>query len=438
MEKPKLMLRSNPPPLSASGFPVTHEPKEILDDDELYQQHALDAAMADTSVIYPENPITCPHIDNLKYWKTPTKRDWSMSNEFMRLNAHRRVANGHQFPTLAVKNYPKPKGFKDKPLKTAAELNLDPLLYRYQYLDEKYVTFEPDVGGWNNIRMQFELVLVYALATGRTLVLPNDQPMYLLMEGKAKQNQHGFDDYFPFDWIATRMPVITMKEFLEREGITGRLLMHNTTSSILTKARPGNFTSNRNGAQIHGNQPRPKYKPVVLYPPGNRTEFNCGHRETRWALFAYLRGVGAAPKFQAYHNYIAIPRTSEYNFQEELKRHPRHSKEYARALEIQNRQKVYAGDRKAHYYSAYWQKQKVIHFISRPELGYRLMDHFYTFIFMEDPRMDLFVKRFVRDYVHYVNQLFCKAAVIVNDLLGEAKGGGFSTFHVRRWASLNI
>lgn len=30
----------------------------------------------------------------------------------------------------------------------------------------KYVTFEPDVGGWNNIRMQMELVLVFALVTG--------------------------------------------------------------------------------------------------------------------------------------------------------------------------------------------------------------------------------------------------------------------------------
>jgi len=30
----------------------------------------------------------------------------------------------------------------------------------------KYVTFEPDHGGWNNIRMQMEMVVVFALVTG--------------------------------------------------------------------------------------------------------------------------------------------------------------------------------------------------------------------------------------------------------------------------------
>ena len=44
-------------------------------------------------------------------------------------------------------------------------------------LREKYITFEPDVGGWNNIRMQMEVVLVFALATGRTLVIPPEQAM---------------------------------------------------------------------------------------------------------------------------------------------------------------------------------------------------------------------------------------------------------------------
>jgi len=43
-----------------------------------------------------------------------------------------------------------------------------------------YMTFEPDGGGWNNIRMAMETVVVMAHAMGRTLVIPPGQGMYLL------------------------------------------------------------------------------------------------------------------------------------------------------------------------------------------------------------------------------------------------------------------
>ena len=45
---------------------------------------------------------------------------------------------------------------------------------------ERYLTFEPDGGGWNNIRMAMETVIVMAHAMGRTLVLPPEKRMYLI------------------------------------------------------------------------------------------------------------------------------------------------------------------------------------------------------------------------------------------------------------------
>lgn len=81
----------------------------------------------------------------------------------------------------------------------------------------QYVTFEPDHGGWNNIRMSMEVVLVFAFVTGRTLVLPPEQPMYLLNKGSPKDNKLDFADFFYLHRLKERMPFIEMEEFLEKE-----------------------------------------------------------------------------------------------------------------------------------------------------------------------------------------------------------------------------
>jgi hypothetical protein len=46
----------------------------------------------------------------------------------------------------------------------------------------KYLTFEPDEGGFNNVRMSMEVLIVFAFISGRTLVMPDEYPMYLLGE----------------------------------------------------------------------------------------------------------------------------------------------------------------------------------------------------------------------------------------------------------------
>ena len=67
---------------------------------------------------------------------------------------------------------------------------------------------------------------MFAAATGRILVLPPDQPMYLLDRGKGHQKAHSFADFFPFDYIGKRLQVITMEEFMAREAITGIIILH--------------------------------------------------------------------------------------------------------------------------------------------------------------------------------------------------------------------
>lgn len=269
---------------------------------------------------------------------------------------------------------------------------LSDLNYRTPYADygpqEKYVTFEPDVGGWNNIRMQMELVLVFAYSTGRTLVLPPDQPMYLLNAGKGHQKAHSFADFFPFEHIGKRLPVITMEEFMAREAVTG------------------NLRRNDNGK--------------VQLPPQNKTVFDGTERDDRRSMWFYLRNVSACPHWKSMKEFLVIPPRPHLNVSEG-----------PNAAEYISRRNVFGAGRLPQYYDDKWQNEKVIHFISLPGEGYRLLEHFYTFIHFEDPAMDRLYKRFVRDYVHYIDIIFCKAALIVNDLrrLGN---GSFSSFHIRR------
>ena len=103
-------------------------------------------------------------------------------------------------------------------------------LYRspFQHPGEtKYLTFEPDGGGWNNIRMAMESVIGLSIAMGRTLVMPPQKKMYLLGKGDNKQRKHfSFVDFFPIEEMASEhvgLDVISMKEYLEKEAMTGKL-----------------------------------------------------------------------------------------------------------------------------------------------------------------------------------------------------------------------
>ena len=107
----------------------------------------------------------------------------------------------------------------------------------------KYLTVETDAGGFNNIRQAFELSVVYAALTGRTLVFPPPAGWYLLdfgpmKRGKARKKLRGSreephreltTDFFEiFDEADMRrvLPttgIITFEEFMRREGATLRM-----------------------------------------------------------------------------------------------------------------------------------------------------------------------------------------------------------------------
>ena len=66
----------------------------------------------------------------------------------------------------------------------------------------------------------------------------------------------------------------------------------------------------------------------------------------------------------------------------------------------------------------------------------RWLSHFYAFITFPDASYDRYVKRFVRDNLHYRGDIFCHAYSIVERLQEEAQklfgSPTFYTYHIRR------
>jgi hypothetical protein len=105
-----------------------------------------------------------------------------------------------------------------------------PITPHHDLHHDRYLTYEYDEGGWNNIRMSLECVLVFTHAMGRTLVSPPRQNLYLLdkahkdKKGKMRSGM-GFEDFFDLDLLKSHKGyhIITSEEFLAKEGVTGGL-----------------------------------------------------------------------------------------------------------------------------------------------------------------------------------------------------------------------
>ena len=237
----------------------------------------------------------------------------------------------------------------------------------------KYMTFEPDQGGFNNVRMAFETVAVLAHAMGRTLVLPPPQRMYLLAskDGKNGGRNLEFLDFFPLDH--GDLDVITMKDFLSLE------------------------TNRSAGGR--------------LVPPTNVSYFKPDF-DARLAsgsnLWDYLWTQSIKPKWKTMGTCVVFGPIDSPN--------------------VRN----FCDGRQPVGYSEALQKSWLMHMPARPRLGYRLLTHFYTFIHFAEPDEDRFYKRWVRDRLHYHEDLFCAAAKIIDALRAEFGHDEFSSFHIRR------
>ncbi|KAG7347749.1 GDP-fucose protein O-fucosyltransferase [Nitzschia inconspicua] len=284
----------------------------------------------------------------------------------------------------------------------------------------QYLTFEPDGGGWNNIRMSMETVLTMALAMGRVLVLPPSQKMYLL--GKTNFN---FADFFPLQELAEEhegLEIITMEQFLEE---TMGKLKDTTTQQI-------------------------------VYPPSNkRTKWDGDSNGIKRELGPFLQSIAANPNWDPRHCIAAFPQSKEHrdvkaleqamreimkegvdfkNLHDEYINHPTP----VDASTKHRLREFLAGRDKLCIYDESLQNEYIIHFHgkAKKDVGGRLLVHFYAFLFFQDWKTDLWMKRFVRDHVRYIDEIQCAAARIVSAIrstkLKTSDNGQFDSFHIRR------
>lgn len=296
--------------------------------------------------------------------------------------------------------------------------------------ENKFLTFEPDHGGWNNIRMAMETVLVLAHAMGRTLVLPPEAKMYLLSKGDNKQKKEfTFTDFFHLDSIHDEqdgLDIITMEEFLEKQALSNNLIDYITKKAI--------------------------------QPPGGRTNWNGEDLKQLWA---YLRRVGhVSTDWDPTQCTAAIPASKGPNDVSELERIMKQINAENINLEsfvgkpvqvdasaIERLKENACERKKICIYDEEMQSARLIHFQTglhvESKQKLRLLTHFYSFVFFQDWKQDLWSKRFVRDHMRYADEIMCAAAKVVDAMQSKAKinensgeekskNGEYDALHVRR------
>lgn len=77
---------------------------------------------------------------------------------------------------------------------------------------EKIITWEWDCGGFNNIRMQFEIMFGLSVIYDRTLVLPPVQKWYLMPEDEPCNIQ----SFYQLDILRSVYPIITAEEWFQK------------------------------------------------------------------------------------------------------------------------------------------------------------------------------------------------------------------------------
>jgi len=136
---------------------------------------------------------------------------------------------------------------------------------------DKYLTFEYDAGGWNNIRMGLECLVVLGHVLRRTVVLPPPQPLYLIANNYHQRRDFGFADFLNVTLLGSHggWRTLSMDQFLATKvkgapiNAKGRSIwkaVSQASDATLPPVGPRFATFSREGRDAPQTW-EPKYKP---------------------------------------------------------------------------------------------------------------------------------------------------------------------------------
>lgn len=183
-----------------------------------------------------------------------------------------------------------------------------------------------------------------------------------------------------------------------------------------------------------------------LTPPNNQVDWN---RQKLDPLYKYLSSVGYVPDWKPMNCLAAFPASKNVNdiqklkdtFSKIMQNPPKQESYIGHPTPINASTYIRLGEQLASrkqlcLYNETYQQETLIHFSANDE-GTRLLAPFYSFLFFQDWRHDLFYKRFIRDHVRYQDEIMCVAARIIHALhleseMNEVSSGSYDSIHVRR------
>jgi hypothetical protein len=243
-----------------------------------------------------------------------------------------------------------------------------PLGQRAPVKERKYVLFQPDLGGWNNIRMAAETVMVFAHASGRTLVMPPRYQMYLLDgDPDMEDNLSSFDNFMHMHGLSEVLDIIPMEQFIREVA-----------------------------------------KPGLLSEP-----WSDSYAKSSRALWQYFEKS----------TYVRDWEPGKYHIGFNLSSSPDKIVDFGTFMtkKEDKRQRLHGShNRKLVAYDAEMHSHRVIFFPGDHRSKYRILTHFYSYLYFAHHPTEHAYKRMVRDRIRYNDEIFCAAGRLVRLIHEEA------------------